>query len=74
MPPSSEISPRLGDGRPLEQGYASLDDLMGSPPSHLLPRQGHLMHWHLQAPGSKTNPRHDTPGNHAPALFRQLPQ
>jgi hypothetical protein len=27
----------------------------------------------LQAPKSKTNPRHYAPGNHAPALLRQLP-
>jgi hypothetical protein len=31
---------------------------MGSSSPHLFPRQGHLMHRHLQAPKSKTNPRH----------------
>jgi hypothetical protein len=31
------------------------------------------MHSHLQAPKSKANPRHYTPGNHAPALLRQCP-
>jgi hypothetical protein len=46
---------------------------MGPPPPYLLRRQGHLMHRHLQAPKSKMNPRHYAPGNHAPALLRQLP-
>jgi hypothetical protein len=32
------------------------------------------MHWHSQAPRSKTNPHHNAPGNHAPALLRQLPR
>jgi hypothetical protein len=75
-PPSGEAPPRSGAKHPLEQGSASLEDLVGSLPPYLLPRQGHLMHWHFQAPRSKTNPRHapDTPGNHAPALFRQLPR
>jgi hypothetical protein len=31
------------------------------------------MHSHLQASKSKENPRHYAPGNHAPALLRQLP-
>jgi hypothetical protein len=31
------------------------------------------MHRHLQASKSKANPCHYAPGNHAPALLRQLP-
>jgi hypothetical protein len=30
--------------RPLEQGSASLEDLTGPPPLHLLPQEEHLMH------------------------------
>jgi hypothetical protein len=70
---SGEVPPRSRVGHPLGWSSASLEGLTGSSPPYLLPRLGHLMLRHLQAPGSKTNPRRasDTSGNHAPTLFRQ---
>jgi hypothetical protein len=72
--PSSEVPSRSRAERPLERISVSLEGITGPPPPYLLPRPGNLMHWHLQAPGSKMNPCHDTPGDHAPALLRQLPR
>jgi hypothetical protein len=72
--PSSEVPPRSRAERALERVSVSLKDITGLPPPYLLPRQGHLMHWHSQARRSKTNPCHDAPGNHTLALFCQLPR
>jgi hypothetical protein len=66
--PLSGILPRSRAKRPLERGPVSIES-PASPRASFRPAQGH----HGTAAKSKANPLHYAPGNHAPALLRQLP-
>jgi hypothetical protein len=84
--PSSGTPPRSRAGLPLARGPASVESQAPPRASFRLARGVHRLATSILAPpagafnaltiaGAKSmaNPRHYTPGNHAPALFCQLP-